>query len=432
MRPLALLLVVILGLDGNTPALSAQDRGGVTAFQRQLAVRILDQVQNALDGLYYDSTFGGKNLDRFRYEAQRTIDTASTRPALFGAVAQYVLNLGDSHTRFFPPGLTVSVDYGWTWRMIGENCYVSEVRHGSDAERQGLAVGDQILAIGGVRPTRENISLLGYVSHLLRPTRSQRLYVAGYDGERRWVEFESKIERLPSLMNYENLEHLRYLRDQAALGGRVEHQFETRDSVAIWRFNQFGFRDRRLDDYMRRARDYPWLIVDLRGNPGGAIEALTRLLGHFFDEEFSAYTEIRRDSTIEHMVEPRGEPYQGQVVILVDSRSASSSELFSRVLQQHGKAMVVGDKTAGAVQVALGLGQRIQASNRTFYYGMQITVFDVVMADGDRLEGKGVIPNVAALPTGRDLAEGRDPAMQFALELAGVKVSSEEAGQIWH
>jgi hypothetical protein len=47
------------------------------------------------------------------------------------------------------------------------------------------------------------------------------------------------------------------------------------------------------------------------------------------------------------------------------------------------------------------------------------------------VERLGVTPNVAALPTGRDLAAGNDPAMQFALEMAGVKLSATEAARVW-
>jgi hypothetical protein len=42
-----------------------------------------------------------------------------------------------------------------------------------------------------------------------------------------------------------------------------------------------------------------------------------------------------------------------------------------------------------------------------------------------------VIPNIALVPTGSDLAEKRDPALAFALELAGVKISAEDAANIF-
>jgi C-terminal processing protease CtpA/Prc len=53
------------------------------------------------------------------------------------------------------------------------------------------------------------------------------------------------------------------------------------------------------------------------------------------------------------------------------------------------------------------------------------------MPDGKSLEGTGVIPNIAVLPTSKDLAEGRDPALAFALELAGIKMDPCEAAKIF-
>jgi C-terminal processing protease CtpA/Prc len=402
-------------------------------FERHLGHRMLGTVRGWLDSLYYDSTFGGRDLDRLEWQAQQAIDTASTRALIFGAIAQFLQGLDDSHTRFIPPGLSVEVDYGWSWRMIADDCFVTAVRKKSGAEASGLRVGDKVLSIDGIRPTRANTGVIWYVYHLLSPRLGMRLYVERLDGTREFVEFDARIERRPEWLDLDNLEHLRFLRDESDRAGRVEHEWQARDSVALWRFTSFGYRDDRLDRYMRDARRYPWLILDLRGNPGGAVEGVTRLLGHFFDEPVPAFTQRWRDSTVDYRIEPRGRdgPYRGQVVVLLDSESASGAEITARVLQQHGRAMVVGDRSSGQVVAARTYSLGEGASGRLFLYGVTITVFDIVMPDGERIEGKGVVPNVAALPSGRDLAAGQDPAMQFALELAGVRVSASEAAAVW-
>ena len=64
-------------------------------------------------------------------------------------------------------------------------------------------------------------------------------------------------------------------------------------------------------------------------------------------------------------------------------------------------------------------------------YGAEVTVADVVMADGQSLERQGVVPDAVVLPTASDLAIGRDPALAKAAELLNVTMSPEEAGKLF-
>ena len=63
-------------------------------------------------------------------------------------------------------------------------------------------------------------------------------------------------------------------------------------------------------------------------------------------------------------------------------------------------------------------------------YGASISMADVIMSDGNRLEKVGVMPNARVLPTGADLAARRDPQMAKALEMVGVLMTPEEAGRL--
>ena len=163
------------------------------------------------------------------------------------------------------------------------------------------------------------------------------------------------------------------------------------------------------------------------------MEAVTRLLGHFFDDSVPGFVQRWRDSTVVFRITPRGRGgrYPGQVIVLVDSESASGAELTARVLQRHGRATVVGDRSAGALTAAIGLSLTEYASGRMYLFGMSVAVYDITMPDGEHVEKRGVIPNITALPTGRDLAAGTDPAMQFALEMAGLKLTAAEAARVW-
>jgi carboxyl-terminal processing protease len=423
-------VIVAWALGLLAPRLAAQ---GVSGVERGQASRMLSILQDRLQRHYYDSTFGGRDLMRLAWRAQAVIDTASSSGSLLGALAQFMQDLNDSHTRFIPPMLTTEVDYGFGWKAIGDDCFVTAVQKGSDAEAQGLKVGDKLLAMDGVKPTRDNSGTIWYVYHLLSPRPGLRLLVEGIDGAKRSSVITAKVTHHPQHLSATNLEHMRYVRDFLGGSGRLEHKFLARDSVALWTFNAFGYQDGRIDKYMHDARRYPWLILDLRGNGGGAVEAITRLLGHFFAEPFEVMEQRWRDSTVKHTVEPRGKggPYAGQIIVLTDAGSASASEVTARVLQQHRGATVVGDRTMGAVVASRYFSLADEASGVSVFFGATISSFDILMTDGAHLEGVGVTPNVAALPTGRDLAQGTDPVMQFALELAGVRVTAQEAATIW-
>lgn len=414
-------------IPGPLPAQESE----LSEYQRGLAIRMLRRVRTEIEEHYFDPGYNGKNLDQMDYRAQRTIESAGDLAEAFGGVAQFVADLGDSHTRFFPPSLTVEANYGWSWQMVGDDCYVVGVADGSDAKRKGLKPGDKVLAIDGLKPTRQNMRVIWYVYHALRPRQGMALWVERPDGTRGEVLFEAKLRRLPPEFDVTSLEHFRMFQAFRP-GGDIRYEWKTIDSVALWRFSNFGYQDERLDRYMNDARGYPWLILDLRGNSGGAVEGITRLLGHFFPDSVPAFTQVSRDTTSEFVVRPRGDgPYTGQVIVLMNSSSASASEITARLLQMKGRAMVVGDRSAGAVVVSRTFGLAEQASDLRVTYAMSISVTDAIMPDSTRLEGTGVIPNVPALPTGRDIAEGRDPAMQFALEMAGIRMTPEEAGRVW-
>jgi C-terminal processing protease CtpA/Prc len=63
------------------------------------------------------------------------------------------------------------------------------------------------------------------------------------------------------------------------------------------------------------------------------------------------------------------------------------------------------------------------------FYGFSITSADLVMTDGKSLEGTGVTPDEMMLPTATDLAEGKDPVLSHAAELAGAKLDPVARGQ---
>jgi len=430
-----LALITLLVMVTAAPAV-AQD---LSSENRQRGHRMLRQLREQLEKYYYDSTYHGVDLDRSSAKADSSIDAAGSLAQMTGALAQFLFDLNDSHTTFIPPNLNVSVKYGWTPQIIGDACYVVAVDPKSDAAKQGLRLGDHILAIDGIRPTRDDLGLISYVYYRLSPRPGMRLLVEARDGAREELTIRSLLERRPTVRDLTDIEEQRFFMEELRLASN-HHTRVFADSVFVWRMHEFaggrgtgGF-DNIVDREMEKAGNYRYLILDLRGNPGGRVVTLRRLLGHFFAEEFALGARHMRDTVVPMIVQPVGDtPYAGEVIVLIDSESASAAEITARTLQLRGRATIVGDRSAGAVMasivVPMTLGSDFQA--RVLPFGMTVTVSDVVMSDGNSLEHSGVIPNIAVLPTGKDLGEKRDPAMAFALELAGVKLSPEDAGKVF-
>lgn len=100
---------------------------------------------------------------------------------------------------------------------------------------------------------------------------------------------------------------------------------------------------------MAKARKHAVLVVDLRGNPGGAVECLQYLLGGVFDHEVKIADKIMRSKTTPMVTKSHHDPFTGKLIVLVDSGSSSGAELFARVVQIEKRGTVIGDRSSGLV-----------------------------------------------------------------------------------
>lgn len=393
---------------------------------------ILAQVKEDLEQHYYDSTFGGLDLDARYRVADSAIDQASNMVHMMAIVAQFVGELNDSHTRLYPPGLTHSVQYGWSWQMIGESCYVTWVRKGSDAETKGLQRGDRLVAWDGMALTRQSVGPISYVYYALSPRQAVKLAVEKPDGTVQELVIEAKLTRRQQVIDYTQIE------TQASILAAYEQAARTNihdwrsfgDTVMVWRMPSFRYADTYLGEMFRRARRHSALILDLRGNGGGSVVTVQEVLANLFAHEVTVGTTIRRGGKRAWVAKPAGNAFLGRLVILIDSESASASEIVARVAQLEYRATVLGDRSAGAVVESMFYGHRV-GFTKGMDYTLQVSVSDFLSSDGKRLEGVGVVPDEVILPTPEDLVEERDPVMARALELVGITSDSKEAAKIF-
>ncbi len=165
----------------------------------------------------------------------------------------------------------------------------------------------------------------------------------------------------------------------------------------------------------------PGLVIDLRGNPGGSVHAVNALLDRFFSKRIDLGDVTTRTGqpvsmlfgTVEIIklkqgVEGRADAYDKPVVVLVNAGSASGSELFSGTMQAVGRARVVGEPSCGCLLGFLGYA-RVPGGGELAY-----SEVGFVMANGRRIEGTGVIPDVPVPLTLEDLRAGRDRPLEEA------------------
>lgn len=405
-------------------------------IERERAKTMLNAVKGEIKKKYYDPTFHGIDLDaRFKL-AEEKIDQAKTIGQAHGIIAQAVIDLNDSHTTFIPPAKNVRINYGFQMQMIGDECYIIGVKPKSDAESKGLKPGDRLLSIEGFRPNRKEMWKVMYYYYGLSPRTGLNLVVQSpNDKEPRQLYVATKIKQLSRVTGLtSDIEFWDFVRNSEISSDIKFHRMVDIGNVFIWKPISFGFFPNDVPGIFNRAKGKNTIIFDFRGNPGGLVVTLEKTVGYLFDKDLKIADVKKRKEVEKQEAKTQGnDVFKGKIIVLIDSNSGSAAEIFARLMQLEKRGIVIGDRSAGAVMQSRGYQLTTQGlgAGREIFYGVSITEADVIMSDGKSLEHIGVTPDEQILPTGADLAAGRDPVMVRALELANVKISPEEAGKFF-
>lgn len=406
-----------------------------TSIERQHAREMLSVVKSDLQKYYYDANFRGMNLEERFKEAEEKINQAASLAQLMGIIGQVLLDLNDSHTFFIPPGRTYQTDYGWQMQMIGDRCFVAAVKPGSDAEVKGLKEGDEVISVDGLKPSRENMWKLKYLYYAIRPRPGMRVVVMKPGGKQeQQLDVAAKVTggqkqiNLAQDQGYDIKNLIREAEDAARL---QRQRFEEIEDVFIWKMPQFDIDKLRVDDIMGKVKKRKALVLDLRGNPGGYVDTLLRLVGNFFDHDIKVGDLKTRKEAKPIIAKTRGgDAYTGKVIVLIDSESGSAAELFARVVQLEKRGIVIGDRSSGAVMRSRHYSHEIGV-DIFIPYSVSVTDADIIMTDGKSLEHTGVQPDEVKLLSGADMAAKRDTVLAYALSLAGVTIAPEKAGALF-
>jgi C-terminal processing protease CtpA/Prc len=425
-RLLSRLLLVSFAFLLLSSQLAAQEK--MDGMERNRLKTMLRDIKSQIKKDYYDTTFHGIDIDARFKQAEDRLNQVMTTGQGLGVIAQALIDFNDSHLYFIPPATNVQVEYGWRAKMIGDKCFVIAVKPESDAEVRGLKIGDQILAVENFRPSRSELWKMMYYYSIIgkRPSLNLTILSPGSD-EPRTLSIASKVTKLPTTVTEDNF--FRLTLDTGDSENDL-HLFRKMGNITVWRMPAFDLSPGEVDAVMKDKIGNPsGLVIDLRTNGGGSVKTLERLAGYFFETDMKIADLKARKPMDPMALKTRGnDRFSGKVIVLISSESGSAAEVFARLLQLQNRGKVLGDVSAGAVMQASWFRGGTDAG---ITYGASITNADVIMSDGKSIEHVGVVPDELILPTGADLAAGKDPVLARAIELLGGRISVEEAGKMF-
>lgn len=260
----------------------------------------------------------------------------------YAAMSGMFESLGDPHTNFLEP---VDADFlkletrgdfvGIGARLGGDpsGARVAVVFKGSPAEKAGVKAGDTIIEVDGKSTTGKD------TDEIVKKIRGER-------GTKVTITVLRDKSQTPLKITI--------TRDVVILPSAEGHMLakENIGYISITGFAQPtpAQMDLAIDDLL--AQKPIGLIFDLRGNPGGLLDSAVEMIGRFVEGKPAVSTR-KRDGKPQTTFTPYGKvkPIHVPVVILVNEDSASAAEIFSGVLQEYGKATLVGEHTYGKSSV---------------------------------------------------------------------------------
>ncbi len=420
---LALLVTGALPSWGQAPTLDKAERAR--------AKEMLATMKDAVKTIYYDPAYRGIDLNTHFAAAEAKLAEATSLSQLHLIIAQAMLAFGDSHTYFVPPTRPVTVDYGWTMQMIGDKCFVMTVATGSDAEAKGVRPGDRLLRIGTFTPARDTLWIAQYRYTVLAPESSLNVVVQTPGAPARQIDLAAKVTqgKRSVTLDLDSLE--RTLDTQGTEARKLRNHTARVGDISVWKLSGLDFNPDDIDRLVKDVtQDAKSLVLDLRGNGGGFVKGLELLSGYFFDHDVKIADLKGRKSSRPLVAHKRKPLFEGKIVVLVDSQSASAAEMLARLLQIEKRAIVIGDRTSGLTMQARLVSAVLRTVDGFIPYGAAVSDADPVMTDGKSIEGVGVAPDELLLPTQADIAGGRDPILSRAVAMLGGALDPVAAGKL--
>ncbi len=325
----------------------------------------------------------------------------SAQDRLYGAIAGLVASYDDPYTNFFNPEqlslFMESIEGAFTGIGVeigieDDLLTVISPLKNTPAYKAGLMPGDKILYIN------EEATLGMTIDEAIRRIRGEQgeAISLGIFRESTEAQFDVSIIRdiirVPPLV-YEAREDGVFLIELYTFDESSSKEFE--NALRVY-----------------SASGYKKMIIDMRGNPGGFLDAAIEISSHFIDAGKPVLIEDQGEGTEEFVFRSKGytiiNSEQHEIVILVDGGSASASEIVAGALQEEGVATLIGEQTfgKGSVQELLSI---------TKDTSLKVTVARWLTPRGVSISEGGLTPDIEVIMTPEDRENDTDPQFDAAL-----------------
>ncbi len=389
----------------------------------------LDIVWETINTHYFDSTFSGLDW-RGEYEYYRPIIASCTSSdSLYYHLNKMLFKLGVSHLGVVSaeevntvgdPQLFLDGSLGIDVRYINEKAIITRIEENSSADLAGIKAGYELTSIQEesveeIAVKRDKDQTPPFNERNLNAMITQdiiRLLYGNPDDQANieYIDHNNRHQKVALSFRQQSVQKATLVPDLPEIYARLSSRVIS-DSIGYIRFDVFH--PVILDGIVETIQGYrhlPSIIIDIRGNPGGDFETRRTIVNQFFAERKLFWTYRHRNEIREVYTEPVVNPFTGNLVILVDYLSGSSSEEFAGGMKDIGRATIVGQQTVGKVLTM----EFAPLPNGAFliYPNSQTRT-----SKNSILEGTGVIPDVLVELTQESLLEGKDVQLEQAIAL---------------
>lgn len=365
------------------------------------------------------------NILKSRYVFQQA--TSDNQNLIYGAVSGLVSSLQDPYTVFFPPkeadkfNQDIQGQFGGIGAEIGldvqNHIVVIAPLKDTPASKAGVLAGDQILAINGSSTIGLSVDqavnqIRGDKGTKVTLTMMRDSWSAPKD-----IELTRDIIQTPTI-DYKLIN----TSGQEDPNGQIAY-------IRLYNFYEQApalFYQAALKASVSNVKG---MVIDLRNNPGGYLDAAVSIGGWFVDKGKPIVTEEFRDKSNNQTFDSMGPSIFNKipVVVLINKGSASASEILAGALHESNSATLVGEKSfgKGTVQelVPLGAGSMIK-----------VTIAHWLTPKGNQIDKNGITPDIAVTTpvaststpakSEYDNNVNSDPLVQKAIEVIDGKLGS--------